>query len=83
MTREFGGFPDELDWTMQVAKYSLRSPTKHNGIQNMMKNLRSRNVMWNVMWDVMCHFQAAELFELATEGGLQPKTEPHWTAGYE
>ena len=28
-------------------------------------------------------FQAAELFELATAAGLQPKSEPHWTAGYE
>ena len=27
--------------------------------------------------------QAAELYELATAAGLQPKTEPHWTAGYE
>merc|ERR1719264_2384687 len=43
LTREFGGFPDELDWTIQ----------------------------------------AAELFELATAAGLQPKSEPHWTAGYD
>jgi len=43
VTKQFSGFPDELDWTMQ----------------------------------------AAELFELATAAGLQPKTEPHWTAGYE
>jgi len=43
VTKQFSGFPDELDWTMQ----------------------------------------AAELFELATAAGLQPKTEPHWTAGYD
>jgi len=43
VTREFDGFPDELDWTMQ----------------------------------------AAELYELATAAGLEPKTEPHWTAGYD
>merc|ERR1711997_1178747 len=43
VTKQFSGFPDELDWTMQ----------------------------------------AAELYELATAAGLQPKTEPHWTAGYD
>ena len=62
VTREFSGFPDELDWTMQVFKI------------NQIRYKRNQDDFWS---------QAAELFELATESGLQPKTDPHWTAGYE
>jgi len=42
VARQFGGFPQELDWTIQ----------------------------------------AAELYELAMGAGLEPMSEPHWTAGY-
>ena len=68
VTKEFPGFANELDWSIQVPIFFPLSILSILHILDLVAYLLA--------------YQAAELYDLATAEGLSPKVIPLWTADY-
>ena len=77
VARQFPGFPQQLDWSIQVKTCQKQKIAK--------KGQRGQGFSASSQFHQQINFavQAAELYEVATAEGLQPAEEPLWTAQYE